>query len=245
MKKLLTILFLSMFFLRLASAVSPFISTSPQGLILEYPVQDYFKVNQTYTFDIHVFNSSNGVPLSSGVNCTFHLYNSSGDHLVQLLDNSAVAYDYQFIVLNSNFSYEGLYSYVTFCNSTTAGGFISVPITVNGNGKPSPEGIVIIGFCILFLVLLSSITVLLIKAIGNIAEGDFDLMDVGYTWGLYFGLLGSYQLAEIYLGNVLISGWLSLFVTVLGLPMILIPILALFLSIFRNKKRKAEEAKQW
>jgi len=89
------------------------------------------------------------------------------------------------------------------------------------------------------------IIVYIIRAVGLMIDTSLDILDVAYAWGLYFGLLGLNLLATIYLGNVIIMNWLSLFVTVFGFPLMIVPILAFFLSVFAGKERKKKEANAW
>ena len=53
-------------------------SVAPNGLIIAYPANHYIQLNQTNRFDFRVFNSSNGVPINSGITCNYDLSNSTG-----------------------------------------------------------------------------------------------------------------------------------------------------------------------
>ena len=86
---------------------------------------------------------------------------------------------------------------------------------------------------------------MIIKALGHIIDRDFDLMDVGIMWGSYFALLGVNQLAVIYLGNVDVNNWLDLFVKLYAFPMMIVPVIAFFLSVFNMNKEKKKEANKW
>jgi hypothetical protein len=67
---------LLLFLISLVSSAPPFIttSTSLQGYDIKSPSQEYIKQNQDYTFYFHVFNKSDGSPVSNvSVDCKYHL----------------------------------------------------------------------------------------------------------------------------------------------------------------------------
>jgi len=142
---------------------------------------------------------------------------------------------------NTYFLDEGAYCINIECSNNS--GQICREIT--GNGKEPPGDFTILGFSFLMLLIFGSITVYIVKAVGNIIETNFDLLDVAYAWGLYFALLGANLLANLYLGTLELLEWLNLFVTILGFPMILIPVFAFFLSLFSARKKRREEANRW
>jgi len=116
---------------------------------------------------------------------------------------------------------------------------------VTGNGNESPEGVVILGFILLMLVVFVCVTVYLIKVVGLMIEGNVDILDIGYAWGLFFGVLGLNLFAGIYLGNAEVTEFLELFIKILAFPLVVVPVLAFFLSLFRAKKEKKRRADAW
>ena len=130
-----------MFMVSLVSAQPPFEQGSfLDGFEIKHPIIETLQVNQDVEFEFHVFNSSNGVPIIEGIgqdtlSCYFHLYNSTGQHMLELQENTpSHNFDYGFNVTGGNFSSIGEYSYITQCNSSVAGGFVSVPFIVTGGG---------------------------------------------------------------------------------------------------------------
>lgn len=246
MNKLL-LLFMLSFCLGLISAVPPFqTGTFEEGITIQYPPNSYIKTGEDITFNFHIYNTSNGVQLDNNtVNCSFHLYNKSG---VQILENDYLSFsddDFYLTVKGGNFTKDGAYSYIVTCISGTSGGYSSVGIEATGNGKAPAGDFVILGFSILMVFIFFSLITYVIKSIGNIIELNFDLLDVAFWWGLYFALLGVNRLANIYLGTTEILNWLNLFVTILGFPMVLVPMFAFFISMFSNHKKKKIEASKW
>ena len=249
MKKILILMCLVMFSLTLVSAVPPFQTNTNtnNGIEIFYPQIEAVQYNTTLNPHFHISNKSNGVPLANTVaDCYIHLYDKLGSHIYEseALAKDSNGWDYEDTILYGNFTEEGyLNSFYIWCNATALelGGEVKGSYEITGNGKSTPGDILILGFSIFLILILMFVTVFIVKAIGTIIEGNFDILDVAYAWGLYFGLFGAYQLAGIYLGNYQVMEWLRIFVTVLGFPMILVPVFAFLLSFFRGKKKQKKE----
>lgn len=157
MKKNGIILFFLIVLLTLVNAQPPFIPSSSEGLSIEPVNVQFIKEKQTYTFAVHVFNQSNGVPINSGLSCYLHIYNSTGNHLV-IMENSTPVhiYDYEFKVNGANFT-RGTYQAKFNCNSTVRGGAIELEFEVNPMGKETgtPEAILYVILTIAILILFS------------------------------------------------------------------------------------------
>lgn len=147
------------------------------GLSLGYKEEGILKINQDYQLNIHVYNSSNGFPLSnSSVFCALHLYNQSGKHI--LVNNNlsfSPLYDFNLDILGSNFSEEGSYPYVVACfsNDFSAGAVFSSSFTVTNSGtffdtSESLLYVIILLFITLFLIV--GIYVSIVVPYGNIEE---------------------------------------------------------------------------
>ena len=252
--KLTIYLLLGMFMLMVipsAVALPPFQENTGtiDGLQIYEPKFSATKYNTTFNLKIHVSNISNGVQLpNSNVDCRIHLYDKIGGHLFEggVMTKDINGFDHEQTLTYGNFTQYGEYNaYYIWCNMTGLGGAVRGVYEVTANGKPSPEGIIIISFIIIMLFILSYSVVMIVKAMGHIIDKDFDLMDIAIMWGMYFGLLGLNQLAQIYLGNVDINNWLDLFVKVYAFPMVLLPVFAFFLSLFNMNKRKKEAKMKW
>lgn len=114
--------------LPLASSASPFISASDNGCQITPIVRDTLSVNQAFDFNFHVFNFSNGVPLSNTtLSCYFHLYNQTGDHSYSTTLKNDPYSEHQVInewaarLSETNFSSSGYYAYLVQCNGTQMG----------------------------------------------------------------------------------------------------------------------------
>lgn len=185
---LFTLLFSSLFFISLVEAQPPFIQpVQPfiNGYVIEIPDQGVLKANQDFNFFFHVFNISSGLPLTDDiVNCEFNLHDSTS-RLVHtdtslFFDDTTTAFNVT--ILGGNFTPQD-YTYVTHCNSTDFGGFISVEVTVTPTGLGD-----IFDFYILIL-LISAVIIIFgfwIKDAWVVILGTFGL----YFVGLYIILNG-------------------------------------------------------
>lgn len=124
------------------------------GLTINYPPINYVEQNQDYYFHFHVFNTSNGVPvLNRSVQCYFHLYNSSGQHIFKLNNIKKITDDLDFAVnvKGTNFTKLGNYDFLFQCNNSIRGGFLdeSFKVTTDGDNDVSKDkttGIAIVIF---------------------------------------------------------------------------------------------------
>lgn len=139
----------------------PFIteeSKNTVGYQIKFPEDRFIRVNEDYEFEFHIFNTSNGVPITSGINCTFHLYNESGKHLYE--NNYSTfghTFDIGVQIKGTNFSKKGALYYIFQCNNSNAGlgGFIAEDFVINNSGEPYEDMTylyTLIGFIILALV---------------------------------------------------------------------------------------------
>jgi hypothetical protein len=152
MKKILFI-FLFLFSLNFICAVPPVTTTQQfsEGYSIQIPQDNILKQYENYSFEFHVINISNGVPIISGINCSFHLYNSTGEHLLVLYDNeSSSDLDYSFLILGNNFSEIGSMYYFVNCNSSSYGGFGESIIYVTSSGFQGTMWLMSICFILFF-----------------------------------------------------------------------------------------------
>jgi hypothetical protein len=176
-------IFLFLFFLNLVVAQgSPpvFVSEGTDDFELKVPVISTLRQHQVYEFEVHVYNKSNGVPIISGISCYFHLYNSTGNHLLEMEDTTAShTFDYSFPVTGRNFSELGHFPFVIQCNSSTQGGFWDSSIEV------TPTGVENLYFYLIILIV-SAIIIMFGFAIKD------EWITILGTFGLYF--VGLYTL---------------------------------------------------
>lgn len=142
----------------------------PEGYTIEPVSINYLKINQDHIFNIHVFNNTNGMPITEEIECFMHLYNTTGDHqYVTQTSTPTYDFDYSFFVSGSNFSQIGFYSIKFQCNSTTLGGATEQVFIINHLGKEITTGqsISSLSYLIIMLFLMSFFGILGIKLSGS------------------------------------------------------------------------------
>ena len=245
--RIFSLLLFSLLFINMVGAVPPITSAfvGNQGLDIQANILDYYKINTSAKLHIYVFNISNGALLNNSyVSCAVELSDKTGTTI--LTGNPVPHYNHFEMTRNYSIITEvGIYSATIVCNTTNLGGYKTKFFEATTNGDPKPEGIIVLGFILIMLLIFGSITIYIIRAVGLIIEADFDILDVAYAWGLYFLILGVDLFSDIYLGSVEVSEWLNLFIVMLGFPLIIIPVLAFFLSLFRQKKIEKEHKAEW
>ena len=255
MKKCLTIFFLLsvlMFSFNIVSAEKVQTNVNTQtGLQVFAPQFEATKYNTAHTLHIHISNLSNGYPLQNTVaDCYLHLYGMKGGHLFEseALEKDTNGWDYEIEIAEGNFTEAGEYNgYYVWCNNTAEnlGGEVKGIYEITANGRITPDGIIILGFILIMLTIFILLTGYLVRAVGLIVEASFDIMDIAYAWGLFFGLLGIRLFAGIYLGNIEVNDFLDLLIKILAFPFVIVPVVAFFLSLFRTKKKEKEKKAEW
>ena len=129
MKKIIIILIMLLALISFAYAVPPVTTvsnTGATGLELKVPIVNSVKLNRNFEFEVHVFNKTNGKPIIKDISCYLHLYNSTGQHIVELEDSTVShQFDYSFNVPPETFIYIGEYSLIVQCNNSAVGGFFA------------------------------------------------------------------------------------------------------------------------
>lgn len=126
-----------LFYITIVSAQPPVqFGKDVDGFTLRTNLLEVHGLDQNFTILAHVFNTSNGVPINSGISCYLHLSSSNGVQQADLQTNSPTGdFDYVFNVNNANFTENGEYAYVVQCNSSSQGGFIGNTFDVTPNGE--------------------------------------------------------------------------------------------------------------
>lgn len=182
----------------IAPAVSTTINTNT-GLEIKYPSYENIVQNHYFDFNFHVFNISDGLPVSNTtVSCNFHLYNQSGDHIWTFSNLShdaasehGIVNEWVARVNGNNFTTQGVYSYIIQCNSSSHGGFLSTNFIVSPEGVDGSLNFFII---ISFFLICLAVFAIAIRNIPMTIIGSFALM----SWGVYtavngFGLIKNTQ----------------------------------------------------
>ncbi len=198
LKKGWIVLIMSIFLISFISAVPPFVQEEvfTEGYEIRYPLDGTLKLNTDHTFYFHVYNISNGVPISnSSTNCVFHLYDSSGEHILEVAAEhyeSDIDNEWEVFVGGNNFSEKGDQSYLMQCNSSSLGGFASVGfgITLSGLILETSEAVIysVLSFGVLLLFIISFYFMIAVKY-GNDTNGKGAVIKLTKTKYVKLGLI--------------------------------------------------------
>jgi len=121
----------------MVSAVKPLTSVeSVDGLHVEPTEKSAIRTGIDHEFEVHVFNISNGMPITSGISCYLHLYHEDGNHVYEGIDTTVNHdFDYAFDVAGGNFTKRGEYQAKFQCNSSKLGGGTEIFFVVNDFGE--------------------------------------------------------------------------------------------------------------
>lgn len=95
---------------------------------------------------------------------------------------------------------------------------------ITGNGKEKPSGAVIVLFSIIFLIILGFMVYSMIHLIAHVFTLDYDMLDMAFSIGIYFAILGLNILQEYYLGNPDFKSWIGLIIQIGLWTHLLLPI---------------------
>ena len=238
----LILAFLVISLLPMISAVkpTPTIQGFTEGYVLKYPSDQILKQNMPFEFEFHVFNISNGRPITSGVDCYFHLYNSTGKHQLIMQSNTiSHTFDYAFYVNASNFSQTGDYYYIAQCNSSTLGGFVEIPFLVTPNGFDVEVGKSIIDIGLLFVLIIFLIgAVFIFMESGNLLA-KVGMIGIGYLLLISITFLSWNMASDFLLSAPFIASMFRImfFVLIIGLfPLVIGAFVWYFLMLFKVKE---------
>lgn len=226
-------LFVFVMAIQLASSAPPVTTNQQftQGYTLKLPTDNILAVGQMNEFEIHVYNISDGTPVTSGICCYLHLYNSTGNHLLEMEDCSVSHnFDYSFKVGGGNVTLQTTTALFQ-CNSTLLGGFGEEELIVTQSGYAEGSDNLKVFFSLLFIILLGALAYVIIYSIGHAVSLDFDMLDLAINYGIYFMVIGIYWLHNLYLGEPFISNMLVWVIEIGAVTQIFLPTIYLILTL--------------
>jgi amino acid transporter len=188
MKNKIVLVLCMLLFLNLVSAVPPVtqVQQFPEGYsITVHPIKTYFKAGEDVLFHAHIFNSSNGYPINSSLECFLHLYNTTNHKLILQTSTVNDLFDYEFFVKGGNFT-EDVTSYHIFClNGEIAGDYeYAIEITPTGNTLETSIALLIL-FVLLILIVFM---IFAIRGIFKADEGGWQIVYICLSYILLFSV---------------------------------------------------------
>jgi len=226
------------------SAAPPFTTATASsniGLDIAYNEPVTHKANTSMQFVFHMFNISNGVPIinrsTNPISCTFHLYNSTGQHIFieDPIQTFSDGYDYEVKVAGGNFSTIGNYFFIVGCNSSNLGGAVKNIFVVTNTGSSPPGDNLTIFMIIATIAVIGGMIYLLFYTIQNGLLADVDLKMLGMNMISYFALFVLLFANQTYIGDVMAKKMIDLFIKIGALNNIIIPTLLFIFSYMKAK----------
>jgi len=245
-KSALISLMIFLVFVTTLSSISLVKALLPQAQVSElsgdleiaYPKYEVVKQNTTFDLHFHVFNITDYITNNTG-NCYLHLYNTTGNHILeQQATGDSNLIDFKVEVNNKNFSDNGYYAYIIYCNTTIQSGFASGSFLVTSLGLYPANDNLTIFIYMMFIILLCGLLSLFIINVAKLATASTTVYDVAYNWAFYSALIINYYLAQAYLIDSFIVNNATVYLGILGFTAGILPMISLFISIFVQSAKK-------
>jgi len=170
-KTILTLFFFFLLVVPVCFAAPPqtIVQAEVPGLEIIYPKQIYFLYGEDIDLHFHVYNSTNQLQTNSSTTCLIHIYNRTGNHLIEenlAFDGNGIDF---FIEVSNDVLDAGDFSYLVQCGNDIEYGFLSTSFIV-ARSNPSVSQLPLI--TIILLPLLFGF-LLLIGVNGLDKEKDF------------------------------------------------------------------------
>jgi hypothetical protein len=226
------------------NAVPPFTQLSQNlvGIDIAYPKIEQIIQNSNFTLFIHVFNTSNGMPLSDAPSCYLCLYDEKGNQMIENQEMEIENLKQKAFIDNSNTSNIGINSYIVWCNGTAnQGGFADGTFEVVNEtitNKPTDSETSIYIMCVIFfgiVFLLSLAGAIAIKGKNKYTMGETEInygkyLKVFMMYSAYFTawilVFFTQLILEKYFTMSFISNFLSFVFQIMGIGnVVVLPIL--------------------
>lgn len=232
------------FFLGFVNAALPFAQTGNfgEGYEIKYPPFETYKQNTDITFNFHVFNISNGVPIDDSLtSCFIHIYISQGEqeyefevpHSITNVNN-----EWEINIDKGNFTSLGDYAYIIQCNSTTLGGFESVAFKITNSGlSPAGDNFQIFIYA-LFIFAVAFLLMRLILTLVNLATASETVYSLLLSWVSFIILLITNYLGNAYLLLPLVDDVTGKLLIAFAFTNVVLPFISLIITMIKKSFEK-------
>lgn len=209
-------------------------------VLAETPEESSYIFKQSTDIDLKIscFDLNNTY-CNAGTNCNLTILNPNSNSLI---NNQQMTYNtafYNYTLNTTQTSYLGEYPVIILCSGISSG-FSSFNFQVTYTGKPEPSDFTKVAFIIGFIAILCLMVVTIINVAGHIILLDTDFMDVAYSFCIYFILFAIKNFNLSYGNNALIDNFSDIFIKVGIFTHILIPLVALILSMTLGKLKRTK-----
>ncbi len=138
--------------------------TQSEALSIQFPQVEIFKLNENISFNFHVFNTTGKKLIGNEATCEMHIYDNQNAEIIETY-LTAVGSDYQYNFTNT--SRIGIYSYITLCNTSTLGGFLSAEFKITRTGLQDEDNKPMIALIIFLPLLIGFLIFKISKELSN------------------------------------------------------------------------------
>jgi hypothetical protein len=124
------------------------------------------------------------------------------------------------------------------CTNTFATYFL-----ITTNGKDPPEGIVIVIFTLIFVMLVAFGLLYFIISLGHLVQLDMDLLDATVMISNYLGLWVFYYVSYEYLGNAVMNDILELAISIGAVTHVFLPLVGFLVSFIMTNLKFKQKAR--
>lgn len=198
------------------------------------------KMNQDFYIWFRI-NDDKGKVIATGgtVNCSAYMWQPDTLTQFALVGNSkmdVVSPTALRAKINSSFlNVSGEYTISVNCEDATFGGWVKAKVPITYNGKIVPDGITLVFFLALFLVIVSGMLSLLLFTILHFINLDFSMKHLTINLSSYFGIFAFYILQKEYLGNKFVDDFLLFLIDVGAVTTVVLPIIAFFVVFIKER----------
>lgn len=239
MKNLLLILLLVVISTNLVSSAPPVIATIQAGeLTISTNLPEAIPKNITREWEIHVINQTGLI--TSGANCTLHIYEESGDggHLYRNSTATSSNDDYEIIAPANVHLNKGLYSFKAYCKTANQAGLYEKSYYVTKSGHSPAEDQLTIFIYSLFIVCIVVLFYTFLTTLTHLATFSETVYTVILSWSAYILVIIVNYLGEEYLIRTYVENITSFLLTASAFTNVLLPLLSIIITMFVKSTMK-------
>ena len=198
----------------------------------EVAIRFYAGSNQT-NLTIKDTCSANGFPCDATFTCNVTVIKPNQNYLFQQQPMFKQGDIWNYIQSNNSIlPYDlGVYEANVYCQNSTAAGENRFHYEITLNGRSPPSSSVILGYTLIFIILISGLLFCFLYAIGGIVSLKVDVLDVALNVGFFFGFLAYKNFSAYYLGNALINMLTDLIMEIAIYTNVIFPIIGFIMTI--------------
>ncbi len=164
---------------------------------------------------------------------------------IKFPNGTTIPLDTNMTQIGSTFYYDfnetsqlGEYIYNTQWSNWTA----PVSFGISVNGKEPADGILVVVFSLIFILIISFGIVYFLKSLVHVIQLDMDLIDCAIMMGTYFSMWLFYYFSFEYLGNAFMNNLLEIAISVGAVTHVMLPLVGFAVSFIMTNLKAEKKA---